>query len=174
MTQPDCERVKELLPDLIRGDIGQGETEGIEEHLRTCQDCQKDLEIIEVLRGAAPLPPPELAARIQARVREDLGIDGAMEGKPVGQDSAKTLPFARRRRVPVWALSAAAVMILALGTSVLWNGSLSETDFDSVDVASLEAAPESWLWDDGMVAGAPVFDGLSDEDLEALLKELEG
>ncbi len=41
-------------------------------------------------------------------------------------------------------------------------------------VASQEPLPEAWLWDDGMVAGAPVFDGLSDEDLEALLKEFEG
>jgi hypothetical protein len=27
---------------------------------------------------------------------------------------------------------------------------------------------------DGMVAGAPVFDDLSDEELEALVRELEG
>jgi hypothetical protein len=40
-------------------------------------------------------------------------------------------------------------------------------------VASEEPIPEAWLWDDGMVAGAPVFDDLTDAELEALIQEME-
>ena len=43
-----------------------------------------------------------------------------------------------------------------------------------VDVMALEPLPESWMGDDGVVAGAPVFDALSDEALVTLLEEMEG
>jgi len=76
--------------------------------------------------------------------------------------------------VPTWALSAAAVVILALGIGVIGNNGELEVVQDPIVVASQDPLPEAWLWDDGMVAGAPVFDGISDEDLEALLEEFEG
>ena len=41
-------------------------------------------------------------------------------------------------------------------------------------MASQEPLPEAWLWDDGVVAGAPVLDDLTDAELEALLEEMEG
>ena len=71
-------------------------------------------------------------------------------------------------------MSAAAILVLALGTKVVMDGMGPEIVLDPIAVAAQEPLPESWLWDDGMVAGAPVFDGLSDEDLEALLEEFEG
>jgi hypothetical protein len=66
------------------------------------------------------------------------------------------------------------VVVLALGTAFLWNQRGSELIQDPTAVAAQEPLPESWLWDDGIVAGAVVFDGLSDEDLEALIEEFEG
>jgi hypothetical protein len=65
-------------------------------------------------------------------------------------------------------------VILALGTGVIWNRRVPDVVQDAIVVASQDPLPEAWLWDDGMVAGAPVFDGLSDEELEALLEEFEG
>jgi len=66
------------------------------------------------------------------------------------------------------------VVVLALGTGVIWHNRTSDPTLDPILVASEEPIPEEWLWDDGMVAGAPVFDDLSDEDLEALIEEYEG
>ena len=71
-------------------------------------------------------------------------------------------------------MTAAAILVLAFGTKVVMDGMAPEIVLDPIAVAAQEPLPEAWLWDDGMVAGAPVFDGLSDEDLEALLEELEG
>jgi hypothetical protein len=67
------------------------------------------------------------------------------------------------------------VVILSLGIGVIWNGAdVPEVLQDPVQVAVDEPLPESWLWDDGLVAGAPVYDGLTDEQLEALIQELGG
>jgi hypothetical protein len=111
-----------------------------------------------------------LEEKIQTRVRAEFG----QEGRGAGPETPQVFPFRRRFRVPVWGLSAAAVAVLALGTSLIWGGGSGDGVQDPVLVASQDPAPEAWLWDDGMVAGAPVYDGLSDEDLEALLEDFEG
>jgi hypothetical protein len=71
-------------------------------------------------------------------------------------------------------MSAAAILVLAIGTKVVLDRMGTDLALDPVSVAAQEPLPESWLWDDGMVAGGPVFDGLSDEDLQALIEEFEG
>ena len=119
------------------------------------------------------MPPAGLEERIKARVREDL----AARATPKAEESdPNVIPLFRwSSRAPAWALSAAAVVVLSLGIGVLWNGEdLPEVDQSPVQVASEEPLPEAWLWDDGLVAGAPIYDGLTDEELEALIQELEG
>ena len=130
--------------------------------------------MIKAVRDQRPSVPSDLEAKIQARIRQGLEDESSPGQIPVRDDSSARPAFVGRRWAPTWALSAAAVVILALGTSILWNGGDGDMVQDPTAVASQELLPESWLWDDGMVAGAPVFDGLSDEDLEALLEELEG
>jgi hypothetical protein len=121
--------------------------------------------VIRLLHRSLPEPPKGLEEAIKERVRAELG--GASEGKPSGM-----LPFRTRRPwVPAWGLSAAALVALALGTGIIW--SQKDGEEDPLQVAVQEPLPEAWLWDDGMIAGAPDFDGLSDEELEALLEELE-
>ena len=171
MTGRDCERVRDLLPDLVSGSIAPEDDGVVEAHLGICPTCRAELDVVEALRGARPEVPQRLEAKIQARVRSDLSGANAGQG---ASDRKRVLPFRRPWKVPAWGLSAAAVVVLALGTSVIWNGEGPDLVQDPIVVASQEALPESWLWDDGMVAGAPVFDGLSDEDLEALLEEFEG
>jgi anti-sigma factor RsiW len=158
MTTPDCEKAKDLLPGLAAGGLDPKEQAVAEAHLSACPECRDEAEVVSAVLDSMPPPPAGLEARIQARVREEFSR------KPV---------FFRPRWAPAWALSAAAVLILALGVGVIWKPSTPDLVQDPLVVASQEPLPEAWLWDDGMVAGAPVFDGLSDEDLEALLEELE-
>jgi hypothetical protein len=161
MTDHDCEAIRDLLPDWITGELGPDDVEAAENHLDACEGCGGEADVLRVLIRGRPEPPPGLEGRIQARVREEFG--------------ARVIPLPpRRHRVPAWTLSAAALLVLALGTSRLWNPNGQDGIQDPILVANQEPLPEAWLWDDGMVAGALVFDGLSDEDLEALLEEFGG
>jgi predicted anti-sigma-YlaC factor YlaD len=159
MTTPDCDKVKDLLPGWVAGGLDPVEHEAAEAHISACSECRAEAEVVRAVLDAEPPVPVGLEARIQSRVREKF--------------SRKPAVF-RPRWAPSWALSAAAMVILALGIGVIWDPTPPDVVQDPLVVASQDPLPEAWLWDDGMVAGAPVFDGLSDEDLEALLEELEG
>lgn len=174
MTGSACEGIRDLLADVAAGVPPPEELDLIQDHLLSCADCRGELEIIRGLRAALAKGsevPAGLEASIQARVREEIG-EALTEGVDSGMADIGKRPG--RRWAPTWALSSAAVVVLALGTGIIWNRISADGALDPLSVASQEPLPEAWLWDDGMVAGAPVFDGLSDEDLEALLEEFEG
>ena len=175
MKGQDCEIIRYLLPELGAGSLSPEEGGMVEAHLGSCPDCQMELEVVMALRGARPETPPDLETRIQARVREEMTMERARVAEEDSGDTSRVIPiFGRPRWAPAWALMAAAVVVLSLGTGVIWKRWAPDLVQDPIVVASQEPLPEAWLWDDGIVAGAPVFDGLSDEDLEALLKEFEG
>jgi anti-sigma factor RsiW len=180
MTREGCDSTRDLLPDLLSGGLEGDRLSAIRDHLESCGECRQELELIQAIRESREVEvPPDLEARIQARIRAELGGDRKVrELAPQERNSAgwvDRLGFGRGGfRAPAWALSAAAVLILALGIARIWNGSGPSPTLDPVVVASQEPLPEAWLWDDGIVAGAPVFDDLSEEDLEELLKEFGG
>ena len=170
MKYPECESVRDHLPEWVGGALDGEELARVDEHLSSCPQCRGEAEVVRALVEIRPEPPVGLEARIQARLREELS--GDREGF---ERDARTIPlFGRRRWAPTWALSAAALVVLSLGIGVIWDGQAPEVTLDPMEVAVQEPLPEAWLWDDGMVAGAPVFDGLSDEQLETLIQELEG
>ena len=174
MTGSGCEGIKDLLADVAAGTLSPEEEGPVQDHLLSCGDCRAELDLLRELRtGMAQelTVPVGLESRVQARVREELG-EFLAEG--VRSNVIQVGAGPRRRLFPTWALSAAAVAVLAMGTGIIWNRVGSDGVTDPLAVASQEPLPEAWLWDDGMVAGAPVFDDLSDEDLEALLEEFEG
>ncbi len=166
MTNEQCDRIRDLLPELLSGEMGRADADETEAHLAACAGCRREVEVLKVLHRARPGPPPGLEERIRARVREEFGTqDGPAEVIPIRPGS---------RRIPSWALSAAALLVLGLGTKALWDENGQDLVQDPIVVANQEPLPEAWLWDDGMVAGDLVLDGLTDEDLEALLEELGG
>jgi anti-sigma factor RsiW len=174
MSSLDCQRVRDILPDLVGGRLDPDQAQQVQEHLAGCPDCAGELKVVRAVFDARPPVPEGLEARIQGQVRdrfEGHRSAGVEEGQG-GERPGTVLPF--RRRVPVWALSAAAVVILALGTSRIWNNGSPNGMLDPTEIAAQDPLPEAWLLDDGMIAGAPVFDDLSDDELEALLEEFEG
>jgi hypothetical protein len=70
-----------------------------------------------------------------------------------------------------WGISAAAIAALALGIGVVSNDASAPGAEVPVFVREAEEG-EIWLSDDGLVAGAPALDDLSDEALLELLDEL--
>lgn len=169
----DCKGVRDLLPERILGVLAPDLAAPLEEHLSSCSECSGEESLLRTVLTSRPEVPPSLASRIQARLRQEMAIGrrpGA-EREPVSLLSRLSL----RPRAPAWVLSAAAVAVLSLGIAVVWNGEeLPDVGQDPIQVVSEEPIPEAWLWDDGVVAGAPVFDGLTDQELEALIEELEG
>jgi len=172
MTNLECERIRDLLPEWVLGESEPDSGESIRAHLSVCQECSAEEGALRTLLAARPEPPPGLSERIQARVREELGA--SEEPAPATGRSGVVPLFRTRRWAPAWALPAAAVVVLSLGIGVIWDGKeIPEVGQDPLQVAAEEPIPEAWLWDDGLVAGAPVLDGLTDEQLEALIREME-
>ena len=166
MTHEQCDRIRDQLPEFLSGGLGRADADEAEAHLAGCEGCRGEVEVLAALLRACPEPPSGLEGRIQARVQEEFGT----EEKP-----AEVIPIRPRfRRIPSWALSAAALLVLALGTKALLDENGQDLVQDPIVVANQDPLPEAWLWDDGMVAGDLVLDGLTDEDLEALLEELGG
>jgi hypothetical protein len=172
MSTKECQAIQDVLPDLAQGTLEAELEERVLAHLSACAECRHEEGIVRAILAARPEPPVGLQERIQERVREGLALDGA--GSTTGTDGVVSIG-SRRRWVPTWALSAAAVLVLSLGIGVVWDGrNPPDLTQDPVQVVSEEPLPESWLWDDGLVAGGPVYDGLTDEQLVALIEELEG
>ena len=149
MSTFDCGEARERLPELASGRLGAEAAVEVEAHLETCGECRAEFELVRLLHGSTPVAPAGLDARVVAALR------------------------ARRTTVrrPWWGVSAAAVAALALGIGISSQpGPIVETD---VPAYAFEAEEESlWSSDDGLLAGAPSLDGLSDEALHQLLDEL--
>jgi anti-sigma factor RsiW len=168
MNSQACDTVRDRLPEWKAGLLQGEKAEAVEVHLAGCAECREEVEFLEALLLARPEPPPGLEARIQAQVRREF-----LQGTIRRQEPGVLSIFRGRHWIPTWALSAAAVVLLAFGARVILGPQGPDAEQDPVLVAVQEPLPEAWLWMDGMVAGAPVFDALSDEELEALVKQLE-
>lgn len=169
-----CDAVREILPEWKAGALDAMDTRALEMHLAGCSDCREEAAVMEALLVARPEPPQGLEARIQAMLRRELLAQASATENRTARTRDWVLPvFGRPRWSPAWGLSAAAVVVVALGVGLVLKPGGPEAAQDFILVAVQEPLPEAWLWDDGIVAGAPVFDGLSDEDLEALLAEWE-
>lgn len=164
MTNMTCATVQDLLPELATGRLGGGESESVESHLAGCSRCREALDVLTLLTASPPTEaPPELEARIQAAVRQELAMTGTRRAPAAhGARRGWHIP------APAWGLAAAAVLALVMGRTLLPGGE-QEPELLALGQEDLPVL----LADDGMVAGAPVFDGLSDDDLALLLEELE-
>lgn len=151
-----CESIRDQLPDLAAGRLAPGEGAAAESHLEGCADCQEEFRMLALLAQAPPPVPGDLEAKIR--------------GAAAGGVSPVAAPGRGRRWFgPTWGLAAAAVMALLLGRTLVDTG-----DDGSGELLLAGGDLPVLLEDDGVVAGAPMLDGLSEEDLLALLDEMDG
>lgn len=149
MSHMDCATVREYLPDLAADRIDSGRAVEMHAHLDVCDECSAELTLLMLLLEAPVTVPDDLAERVVGAVR-----------------------FRRRAvRRPWWGISAAAVAALALGIGVSSQGA-SGPVAPVLEYATEAEETEVWLSDDGLLAGAPAIDDLSDEALMELLDEL--
>lgn len=167
MTRIECATVQDLLPERGRGALDPDLAGTLDLHVAECDSCSAALALVDLLQVGAVEPPPGLAARIQAAVREDR----ERSARPA---AAAAAPRARALRIPrpAWALASAAALVLALGTSLLLQRIGGPSD-EEVWVAFFDGVRSVWVGGDGVVAGAPVLDGLEDLSEDALVSLLE-
>ncbi|HUF76118.1 MAG TPA: zf-HC2 domain-containing protein [Longimicrobiales bacterium] len=143
-----CGTVRELIPDFVSSRLGSHDLEVVDAHIGECGACRAELELAKMLLASRSRVPAGLAERVTRAVRADR----------------------RATSRPWWGLTAAAVAALALGIGM--SSERSQAPLEVPGFAYEVEEEDAWLSDDGLVAGAPMFEGLSDDALVALLDEL--
>ena len=109
MTEPALSHPSELLPWYVNGTLEGDELREVEEHLRSCLVCRREVEGLRELRGemqqAAPKPPPG-------------GLERLMEELEGGRGGAWRTRGPRRLGFPHWRPLAAAVMAATVVAAV--------------------------------------------------------
>ncbi|NJD17819.1 MAG: zf-HC2 domain-containing protein [Gemmatimonadetes bacterium] len=150
MSDTECGVIRESLPALIGGRLAEADAIRVSAHLEACLDCRKEGELLRLLYATRPVVPAGLAPRIEAATRAPR----------------------RRASHPWWGLAAASVAAVALGIGVISRETPSPEESDLPGIVAGAEEAKLWVADDGLVAGAPAREGLTDEDLLMLLEEM--
>ena len=158
MKKIECGEVKDLLPEWIRRELEESDRAAVSGHVSSCASCSEEVELLRRIEAAAFSTPASLASEIKSAVAAEM-------------DSSAGVEFGRAPRFAHWRLPAAASVILALGTALIWQRMQALPE-----VGPLGQDPFAVVWpsDDADVAGVPMLEDLSDEDLALLLEELGG
>lgn len=163
-----CVDVVDLLPDWTAGRLDAVRSARVAAHVARCADCAGEVALLRALRWGRPEPSADFADRVARAVLAPA-------------PSTRT-PVPPQRAIvwrSAWRISAAAVLVLIVGTAVITTQARGPAESEagpSVAGSPLGEIPEDpsevWILDDGAVAGAPLLDDLSDEALVALAKEM--
>lgn len=169
-----CGGPVERLPEWVAGRLEEKEAATVRAHVEACPRCADEVDVLRVIALGRAEPPAGLADRIQAAVRTETADRITTRGP--GTTRSESHPGMRPPRLHrlrrAWALSAAAVVVLALGTALLQHGDAG----DALALGEIPVEENSGVWTgtEVEVAGAPIFDDLSDDVLASLLEEMGG
>ena len=164
MTKIECADVKDLLPEWVRGELGEGDRAVVLQHISSCASCSEEVELVRRIQAAAFSTPASLASEIKSVLAAEMAVVGEIESD-ADPEYGWAGRFGGRR------LAAAATVVLALGTGLIWQSMQALPE-----VGPLGQDPFAVVWpsDDADVAGVPMLEDLSDEDLALLLEEFGG
>jgi anti-sigma factor RsiW len=164
MTKIECADVKGLLPEWIRGELGESDRAVVLQHISSCASCAEGVELLRRIQAAAFSTPTSLASEIKSVLAAEMAVVGEIESD-AGVEYGWVSRFAGR-----W-LPVAATVVLALGAGLIWQRMQALPE-----VGPLGREPFAVVWpsDDAGVAGVPMLEDLSDEDLALLLREFGG
>ena len=163
----DRDEIRDALADWVGGRLEGERADAVERAVAEDEDLRREADLLRAIARGRESAPARLEADIIAAVARDRAE------RSVGPAaSARSI----RWRVPAWAMGAAALLAAALGTFTLMERTGSVVGVEDPDALSmvLEGGYTPWVADDGTVAGAPILDGLSEEELESLLEEMGG
>ena len=151
MSEARCEIVRERLPDFVGGRLAPSDAVEVQAHLGECTECRDEAALVGLLYAARPAAPATLARRIEGAARAPRG----------------------RAYHPWWGVAAASVAAVALGIGVMSREGPAPEDAEVPGIVAGVGEASLWVADDGLVAGAPALEGLSDEALLQLLEEMD-
>ena len=150
MSNMKCETVREWVPDYVSGRLARLDDTSVRSHLKACDECRAEVELARLIFESRVDVPDGLANRGRDAVRYDR--------------TSVSRPW--------WGITAAAVAALALGIG--FSSDRPEQSESAIPGYAYELDDENlWLSDDGLIAGAPALDALSDEALLQFLDELD-
>jgi anti-sigma factor RsiW len=146
----DCPNgdIRDLLPDLLHGRLGAAARAEVEAHLRACEDCRDELELLRSMRSALRRGPVVNVERIVAEI-------------PAYRAPIRQRPALSRGG---WRIAAAITLLAVGGTSVVIARS-GDRQPTTVAVARAPATRELAL------AGGSIAE-LDDSELSALIDEV--
>ena len=103
----DCQNamMRDQLPDLLHERLDSVARATLMAHVDACADCRDELELLQLARGTL----------LKATPRVDLNF--IVEALPAAKPRARTLPVSRRPMWTDWRIAAAAVLLVAGGSS---------------------------------------------------------
>jgi mycothiol system anti-sigma-R factor len=126
----NCEEATKLMDGYLDGELDPITSQTIEQHLRSCRNCEQTYEaqraLVRTVASATPYykAPPELRERIQASLREEI-VERSRRNGPVPRDArpliTKKQPEPRSILFGTswnWLALAAAVVFAAI---IAWN-----------------------------------------------------
>jgi anti-sigma factor RsiW len=167
-----CETFRDRLVEHTTGDLSALEAAETQAHLDRCEDCAAEAELLRGLAAARRAAPAGLADGILAAYREEAspGIAAYRDGGPAVALRRVTRP-AWFRGLP---MAAAVAGVLLVGALVARTGVVRDAPPEEVALAQEAGmAILPWPGDDGLLAGAPALDALTDDEIEARLEELD-
>lgn len=168
----DCPNglMRDQLPEYVHGVLSAADAAHVTAHLEECGDCRDEVALLATVRADAEGRTPliNVAAIVSALPRPS-----AVTARPAG---------GRIRSTRAWQFAAAATLVLAVGSSVVWQRSpegATQRVADSSQVLPASAstvptagAAEQIAPTEGMMFGGGLSD-LSLNDLESLLGQMD-
>jgi len=131
-----CSSISKLLEKYFDRETTTDEGNLVQEHLRQCAACQAQLKSMEELRATLRSPVDEaVKEETFAWMWQKIEREIQTRGKPSWQESIRTwlgLSFPFRRRVWIPAV-AAALLIVAIGSPLLFKETPSQTELSIVE-----------------------------------------
>jgi anti-sigma factor RsiW len=146
--------IREMLPDLLHGNLAADAKGRVEAHLATCEECREDLKVLRTVRSAAVFAPTIDVDRVVRQIPPYRTIVPAV------------LVPARSRRMSWLVAATLAIAIVGGGSLVVLRQNVPP---GSAPANVVVATPQ--LQAPALALAADV-DGLSDGDLALLMDEM--
>jgi len=157
VTECPYPEIRDSLPDLLHGRLGEVDKATLMAHVESCAGCRAELALLGEIRESAPLAPRIDVERIAA----------ALPVRSVVVPESPRRPVVSRVSSPVWKFAAAIAIAMSGALLVQDSGVISDGTPATNQVAFVATGEGAEL---ALVAGVR---DLTDEQIESLLIELD-